>query len=83
MNSLEISDDDIIEMIIQNNELLKDNLYIKKRYREICKNRTRYIKNTVFKNLVLGHLDDELLELVNSKSYDEEEKISPLDFGLK
>ena len=83
MNNLIISDDDIIEITLQNNQLLKDNLYIKKRYKEICKNRAHYIKNIVFKNLVLGQLDDDLLEIVNSKNYDEDEKISPLDFDLK
>ena len=82
-DDLNVDDDDIIELILNNPNLLSNSVYIKRRYKGIIKNRVAYIQKTVFKNFVLSYIKDELLELVNSKTYDEEEKISPLDFDLK
>lgn len=82
-DDLNVDDDDIIELILNNPNLLTNSVYIKRRYKGIIKNRVAYIQKTVFKNFVLSYIKDELLELVNSKTYDEEEKISPLDFDLK
>ena len=69
-------------MILDNPDILKQK-DIEMRYMEIIKQRVKYIESTVFKNFALGCISDEMLQEVNSKTYDDKDKISPLDYVNK
>ena len=72
-------DDSVIQMILDNPDILKQK-DIKRRYKEIIKQRVKYIESTVFRNFALGYISDEMLQEVNLKTYDEKDEISPLDY---